>query len=346
VSRTLATLEVPALSFDHLLRMSDDVGLLEHARGATPRRAHGYCTDDVSRGLVVLGREPDPSADQRWLTERYLGFVMHAQGDTGAFRNRLGYDRRWQDPPGTGDWWGRALWGLGTVAARSAVPWVREAALACFDRGATQRSPWPRAMAFAALGAAEILDRYPDHPRARMLLKASTALVARPVADAPWPWPEPRLTYANAVLPEMLIVAGRYGDDDSLVDDGLRLLEWLLRRETRDGHLSVVPVGGWRSPEPRPAFDQQPIEVSALVDACARALAVTRDGYWATGIRMGVGWFLGDNDLGVPMADAGTGGGFDGLGAESASINQGAESTLALLATLQYGRTLGMGGDG
>ena len=159
--------------YDHLVRLSDDVGLLEHARGATPRREHGYCTDDVARGLVVLGREPDLPAPQRRLVERYLAFVTHAQGDSGAFRNRLGYDRCWQDEPSTGDWWGRALWGLGTTAARSDVPWVREAALDCFNRGATQRSRWPRAMAFAALGAEEILDRHPDHPEALALVKAS-----------------------------------------------------------------------------------------------------------------------------------------------------------------------------
>jgi hypothetical protein len=337
VSRT-----VP-LMFDHLLRLSDDVGLLEHARGAIPRRIHGYCTDDVARGLVVLGREPDPSAEQRGLVERYLGFVMHAQDDTGAFRNRLGYDRRWHDSPGTGDWWGRALWGLGTVAARGTVPWVREAALACFELGATQRSEWSRAMAFATLGAAEVLDRHPDHPQARALLKGSAAAVARSAPDPDWPWPEPRLGYANAVLPEALIVIGRYGSDDLLVEDGLRLLEWLVRTETRDGRLSLTPVGGWRAPESRPAFDQQPIEAATLVDACARALSVTGDGFWAVGIRRGVGWFLGDNDAGVPMADAGTGGGFDGLGPVAASINQGAESTLALLATLQHGRALSSG---
>jgi hypothetical protein len=331
------------LTFDHLLRLSDDVGLLEHARGAIPRREHGYCTDDVARGLVVLGREPDPPARLRRLVERYLQFVAHAQSDTGAVRNRLGYDRRWQDTPGTGDWWGRALWGLGTVAARSSVPWVCEAALACFDLGATQRSTWPRAMAFAALGAAEILDRYPDHPDARALLKASAAAVGRPGPGPDWPWPEARLGYANAVLAEALIVAGEYGCDDALATDGLRLLEWLVRTETRDGHLSLAPVGGWRSPEPRPAFDQQPIEAAALVDACARALSLTGDGYWAASIRRGVGWFLGDNDARVPMADAGTGGGFDGLGRTTANINQGAESTLALLATLQHGRALGGG---
>ncbi len=334
----------PTPVFDHLLRLSDDVGLLEHARGAIPRRGHGYCTDDVARGLVVLGREPDPSADQRRLIERYLGFVAHAQDDTGAFHNRLGYDRRWQDAPGTGDWWGRALWGLGTIAARSGVPWIREAALDGFDAGATQRSRWPRSMAFAALGAAEILDRYPDHPGARMLLKASAAAVGRPGTAPDWPWPEPRLGYANAILPETLIVAGRYGHDDALTADGLRLLEWLVRTETHDGHLSFTPAGGWRPPGHRPAFDQQPIEAAALVDACARALSLTGNRYWAGCIRHGIDWFLGDNDARVPMADAGTGGGFDGLGRAAASVNQGAESTLALLSVLQHGRALGDGG--
>jgi hypothetical protein len=335
---------VPAPVFDHLLRLSDDTGLLEHARGAIPRREHGYCLDDVARGLVVLGREPDPPAELRRLTERYLAFVTQAQGGNGAFRNRLGYDRRWQDAPGTGDWWGRALWGLGTIAARSCDPWVRDEALTSFELGATQRSSAPRAMAFALLGVAEVLDRYPDHEGATALLKDGAEAAGRPGPDPDWPWPEPRLGYANAVLAEVLIIAGRYGHDDTLAADGLRLLEWLLRTETVDGHLSLAPAGGWRSPEPRPAFDQQPIEAAALVDACARALAVTGDEYWAASIRRGVAWFQGDNDGGVPMMDTGTGGGLDGLGRAGANINQGAESTLALLSTLQHGRSLATGG--
>jgi hypothetical protein len=336
--------EVPEPVFDQLLRMSDDVGLLEHARGAAPRRAHGYCLDDVARGLVVLGREPEPSTELRRLTGRYLAFTAHAQGPDGAFRNRLGYDRRWTDRPATGDWWGRALWGLGTVAARGAEAWSRDEALACFELGATQRSADPRATAFAALGAAEVLDRHPEHEGALALLKDCGEAAARPLAEPDWPWPEPRLAYANAVLAEVLILAGTYGHDDTLAADGLRLLEWLLDKETRDGHLSPAPAGGWCPPEPRPGFDQQPIEIAALVDACARALALTGDGYWAASIRRGVAWFHGDNDVGVAMMDPGTGGGFDGLGPAGASTNQGAESTLALLSTLQHGRALALGG--
>lgn len=330
----------PSANFDHLFRMSDDTGLFEHARGSIPRRSHGYCLDDVARGLVVLGREPDPSPEMYQLTERYLAFTAHAQDDTGAFHNRLGYDRRWEDTAETGDWWGRALWGLGTVAARSPRPQLRHEALVCFEAGVPLRSHWPRAMAFAALGAAEILDVQPGHPAARDLLKSAVAEAGRPTDDPAWPWPERRLAYANPILTETLLIGGRHGSDDGLVEDGLRLLEWLLEIQTRDGHLSMTPSGGWRPPESRPGFDQQPIEVAALADACARALELTGDERWATGIRRAVAWFTGANDLGVPMIDLSTGGGFDGLGRTEASINQGAESTLALLSTLQHGRRL------
>jgi hypothetical protein len=335
----------PGPAFDHVLRLSDDTGLLEHARGAIPRREHGYCLDDVARGLVVLGREPEPSAELRRLTERYLAFVTQAQSGTGAFRNRLGYDRRWQDAPSTGDWWGRAVWGLGTLAARSTVPWLRDEALACFELAATQRSTAPRARAFAALGVAEVLDSYPGHAGALALLKSCAEGAGRPRADPAWPWPEPRLGYANGALAEVLIIAGHYGYDDTLTADGLHLLEWLLDVETQDGHLSVTPSGGWRTPEPRPAFDQQPIEAAALVDACARAWVLTGDERWAAAIRRGAGWFHGDNDGRVPMMSVASGGGFDGLGSAGASINQGAESTLALVATLQHARALSAGGQ-
>jgi len=117
-------------------------------------------------------------------------------------------------------------------------------------------------------------------------------------------------------------------------------LSWLYRVETRTGHLSVVPAGGWAAGDPRPGFDQQPIEVSTLADAFARALTISGDRRWADAVRLSIAWFRGDNDLGKPMIDADTGGGCDGLGRVAPSQNQGAESTLALVSTLQHERTL------
>jgi hypothetical protein len=113
----------------------------------------------------------------------------------------------------------------------------------------------------------------------------------------------------------------------------------LLEMETRDGHLSTTPVSGWAAGEPRPGFDQQPIEAAAIADACMRALVMTRDAQWADGLRLSVNWFLGDNDTGIRLITE-AGGGNDGLGPTGCSRNQGAESTLAMLSTLQHARAL------
>ena len=191
-------------------------------------------------------------------------------------------------------------------------------------------------MAFAALGAAELLSVNPDDTLARSLLSDAADSLMGPSQHAGWPWPERRLTYANATLPEAMIAAGVTLERPVVLRRGLDLLEWLLERETRDGHLSVTPVGG-RGPEDRsPGFDQQPIEVAALADACARADTVDDNVRWREGITATGNWFLGDNDAGAVMWDPDTGGGFDGLEKDGANRNQGTESTLAFLSTAQH----------
>ncbi len=330
----------PAAPFQHLERMTDEIGLLEHASGIVPRYEHGYCVDDVARGLIVVCREPSPAPELVAMAHRYLSFLVQAQGADGRFRNRLGYDHRWHDRPGSEDWWGRAMWGLGTAALRGPAAGIRAESLARFDQGAAVRSAWPHAMAFAALGAAEILAGWPDHSGALSLLASAAETIGGPAMDAAWPWPEPRLSYANGAVAEAVIVAGEKLGEDKVLRGGLRMLEWLLAGEIRNGRLSVVPVGGWGPGEPRPAFDQQPIEAAALADACTRAAAVTGDTSWLAGVEMCVAWFLGDNDTGVPLLDEQTGGGCDGLTASGRNGNQGAESTIAMISVLQHGRRL------
>ena len=169
-------------------------------------------------------------------------------------------------------------------------------------------------MAFAALGAAEILTVRPDDASARALLAAAARVIGRPTGNTEWPWPESRLTYANAALPEALIAAGEHLGDERSARRRSRVAR--LARSTsrrRDGHLSVTPVGGWSLGETRPGFDQQPIEVAALADACARAFRVTGDARWAEAVELAVGWFLGDNDTGTSLYEPASGGGCDGL---------------------------------
>jgi hypothetical protein len=328
--------EVPGPVFTHLRRLTDAGGLYEHADRTTPRREHGYCVDDVARGLVVVCREPDPELED--LREQYLSFLLAAQVDDGRFRNRRNADLRWTDEPSVEDCWGRALWGLGTAVSHA--PHLGARALEAFDRGIRLRSPHRRATAFAALGATEVLGVLPQHSGARALITDAVSVIGRPGHDKAWPWPEPRLSYANAVLAEALLAVGAALDSPSLVADGLQLLGWLLDGQTRDGHLSVVPVGGRGPGEVGPGFDQQPVEAAALADACARAYLIARRQRWAEGIELAASWFLGANDSGACLRDPVGGGGFDGLERTGLNENQGAESTLALLSTLQQARAL------
>ena len=339
----------PAPSFAHLRALTDAGGLHEHARGTQPRPEHGYCVDDVARGLLVTVRQPDPSPDVLTLRAQYLDFVLAAQAPDGAFHNRRGTDPGWRDEPSVEDCWGRALWGLGAVvgARPAAAVEAHQAttALAAFERGAALRSEHARAETFAALGAAGVLHAHPDHPLARRLLgevaeRLTTSRCETSVSRNGWAWPEPRLSYANGCVPEVLLSAGDRLDRPDLLARGLDLLDWLLAVQTLDGHLSVVPVGGRGPGETGPGFDQQPIEVAALADACALAHDLTGEARWAAAVRLAANWFTGDNDTRTALVDPISGGGCDGLEPDGRNENQGAESTLALVSTLQQAARL------
>jgi len=172
------------------------------------------------------------------------------------------------------------------------------------------------------------------------LVAAAAGLLDRPETIEGWHWCEERLAYANAALPEAMMVAGAISGSDRLVETGLRHLKWLLDMSSLEGHLSVTPAEG-RSPHLAAAkFDQQPIEVAAISEACLRATTLTGDLEWNRGHELAVQWFLGENDVGAPMFCAETGGGYDGLTATGPNLNQGAESTIALLTTLQQASQL------
>ncbi len=329
-------MSTPLPVFDHLLKMTDDRGTFEHARLAEPRPEHGYCTDDMARVLVVATREHLPTPEVRRLASLALRFLTEAQDHSGAFRNRMNTAGVWTDEPTTDDCWGRSIWALGTAAAHSDVDGIRHAAVAQFETAARQRSIHPRAMAFAVVGAAEVLSVSPGNRAAIDLITDYAKHIARPTKDHAWPWPEPRLAYANAVLAEARIAAGVALSRPGLLDHGLALLAWLLADHTTADRLSPSPAAGTGMGDSRPAFDQQPIEVSTLADACARAAVIEDNPIWPDGVLKAAAWFMGVNDSGRVMWDQETGGGFDGLLVNGVNLNQGAESTLALLSTLQH----------
>ena len=324
----------PSPPYEHLRALTDHNGIFEHARLATPRLEHGYCTDDVARALIVVARERQQTVGLRKLAAIYLRFLESAVRSDGLAHNRMSADGEWSDDPAMGDWWGRLLWALGTIAAQRGDPWTRARALRTFRIAARERSTSLRTLAFAALGAAEIVRvRADDHIARTLLREFIAAMPALP--DPNWLWPERRLSYANASIAEALIAAGSAVDDADAAALGLRMLDFLLSVETSDERFSVTGAAGRGPGEAGPSFDQQPLELAALADACATAHAVTGDPVWLPPIALAWRWFTGLNDSGTVMFDEQTGAGFDGLERDGRNENCGAESTLAALSTYQ-----------
>jgi glycosyltransferase involved in cell wall biosynthesis len=344
---------LPLLKLDHLRRMTDTTGIVEHAIFVVPNYPEGYATDDNARALIVtilmeeLGvTVPAGSAD---LASRYLAFLWLAfDPATKRFRNCLSYERQWQEPEGSEDSHGRALWGLGTVLGRSKNAGLRGAAGRLFELAipAAVEFKSPRACAFALLGLQEYLDSFPGD---RATLNASDTLANRLLglyraqqADG-WNWFENVLAYSNARLPQALIRAGVRNGNEEMIDAGLEALEWLcsIQRCEAKGHF--VPIGsqGFYSKKTEKArFDQQPVEACAAVSACLQAYRATGKGRWRKEAWSAFNWFLGDNDLQVALYDPSTGGCRDGLHPDRANENQGAESTLSFLMALLEMRKL------
>ena len=332
--------KLPRPRFGHLQRLTTDVGVWEHAQVTTPRREHGYCTDDNARALIVTCRQPEPSARLVGLADTYLGFLEDAQLPSGGFHNRRREDGVWEDAVGSDDSQGRALWALGFVGRRGPTPSMRQVGTELFAKGGAFDSPFPRANAFAVLGAVELIQTSPQYEPAWTILERCAERIPVTPHDARWPWPEERLAYDNARIPEALLAAGACLGDDVLLGTGLRLLEWLVTAETSGDLFSFTPVGGWAPGEPRPGFDQQPVEAAAMADACSRAFLLTGDERWAALVQRAARWFVGENDGAAVLYDAKTGGCRDGLMQEGTNLNQGAESTLAAIAALQQSQAL------
>jgi hypothetical protein len=325
----------------HLVSMTDERGLFEHAEHSTPRPQNGYCTDDNARLLAVTSALSNES-DAHALSNVALRFVLASQSPDGQTHNRMNSVGAWTDVATTDDCWGRSLWGLGHAAAFHPDLRVRDAALDGFAHGAVQRSRWTRSMSFACIGAAAIIQEHPDHAAARSMLEDTVDLIGPLIDDSDWRWTEPHLRYANAALAEATIAIGHALDRPDQLAKGLEMLGWLLGVETHDGHMSVAGTRGRFPGEIGPQFDQQPIEVAAIADACWRAHRVTGDSRWADGVTRAAAWFAGDNDAGLVMFDSATQGGYDGLSAHSVNINQGAESTLAYVSTMHRAAQLAM----
>ena len=327
----------------HLERISDATGIFQHAAGSAPDPAHGYCTDDVARALQVdllqatrLGWEA--VADSAWRNLRFLQAAFDPEA--GWFRNFLSTESAWAPEPASDDCQGRAIHALGDAVVAPFDTDHAAAARTLFRSAlpAARRLEAPRAIASVVLGtgavvraggSASVTATY------RRLARRLAAVLGAGVAEhggPDWPWPEPVVTYENALLPRALIVAGAALHEDRMRRHGLAMLDWLIAEQTAaDGHLSPVGNTWWARGGPRGRFDQQPIEATSLLAAAQAAFEVTGDTRYRDAGERAYAWFLGANDVGIAVADPARGACCDGLTPKGVNHNQGAESTLMWL---------------
>lgn len=340
--------QLPGLNISHLLTMTDDTGMLQHAIFSVPNAREGYTTDDNARALVVSTQLDESFANEDHpghsaLSRRYLAFLWLAfDGDSGRFRNFLGYDRKWLEAVGSEDSHGRALWAVGTVLGQSSDAGLRGAAGRLFEAAvpAAMTFTSPRAWAFSVLGMQNYLGWFPGDRAIqgyRNILANRLLDIYERSTTKTWKWFEKSLSYSNARLPQALILAGWHSENKKMVAAGFEALQWLLEAQHRSDSEIFVPIGSngvFSEGKERPRFDQQPVEACAMISACLVAYRVTRDEHWHIEARRVFGWFLGKNDLRVPLYDAITGGCKDGLHPDRVNENQGAESTLSFLMAL------------
>jgi glycosyltransferase involved in cell wall biosynthesis len=339
---------LPVLDTTHMLRMTDDTGILQHAIFSIPNSSEGYTTDDNARALIVATLlDEHPGRAGIWkntrLSQRYLAFLWLAfNTETGRFRNFLGYDRRWLEEVGSDDSHGRALWSLGNVLGHSRDAGLRGAAGRLFEAAipATLTFTSPRAWAFCILGMQAYLDWFPGD---RAIQGARNTLANRLLDiyershTATWQWFEKSLSYSNARLSQALILAGWRSDNQRMIEAGMDSLKWLVAEQHRGDAEIFVPIGSngfFIEGSEKARFDQQPVEACATVSACLEVYGLTEESFWLEEAQRVFRWFLGKNDLRVPLYDAETGGCRDGLHPDRINENQGAESTLSFMMAL------------
>jgi glycosyltransferase involved in cell wall biosynthesis len=338
--------DFPEPNLDHLLRLTDDTGLLQHATFAIPRYAEGYCLDDNARALLLsVQLESAGGSDVRTIRQlatRYLAFVDYAfDRSSSRFRNFMSYSRQWSEDVGSEDSHGHAVWALGATLGRASDPGLSSLAGDLFRAALPGLSSFtsPRAWAYGLLGIDEYLRALDGDSGVRAVRKDLVNLLFdlhRRTSSSDWPWFEASLTYANARLAQALIVSGDAMGSQQVTRVGLDALEWLAQVQTtsRDQFAPVGSNGFFQRGGKKADFDQQPIEAASMVSASLDALRVSRQPVWAERACRAFDWFLGQNHLQRPVYDAATGGCRDGLHAERANENQGAESTLSFLLAL------------
>ncbi|MDD5458809.1 MAG: glycosyltransferase [Phycisphaerae bacterium] len=337
--KAISAVELPELKFDHLKKLTDDTGLYQHAKFTVPDRSFGYCTDDNARALIVTSKYYSQYADQQALDmfDIYLSFLLYAQNEDGSVRNFMNFDRTWMKKEPDTDALGRFLWALGHIISEPPSPYYLSIIKDRFDRSAAlvEKTEHPHNMAYAILGMASYLEQFPGASDIKRLLTIAADNLAKwykNYAADDWQWFYKKLTYDNAVLPNAMYTAAAALNDDKYLGIAEKTAVFLLSETFNGSHFSFIGCNGWyEKGKKKTKFDQQPIEAAGTILMLKSAYNASKNKEYIRIQRKAFDWFLGGNDIHMPLYDFKTKGCCDAIMQGGININQGAESTVSFL---------------
>jgi len=336
---------LPEIDLRYLQSLTDDTGVLEHAKYTIPNRNHGYTTDDNSRALIVSLKNWELFKDDSVLPliRIYTSYLFHSLDNKNKkVRNRLSYDRHWVEESESEDCCGRMIWAAGQLALEAPNDSLTNLGIEMFHQAfnLSHKFTSPRAWAFSILGAVSYLKHFHGDRNAKLNCKKSgeklLEIFKNNMTDD-WMWGEDIVSYENARLPQALITFGQFYNNEQAVSIGLKSLKWLLKVQSspEESHLTIIGNDGWYRRDGKKAkFDQQPVEAAALIDALHESYLTTEDSFFIKKMDWVYSWFLGNNDMGATLYDFKTGGCRDGLQSFGLNKNEGAESLLSWLMAL------------
>jgi glycosyltransferase involved in cell wall biosynthesis len=330
---------LPKFSLTHVMRLTDDTGIVQHAKYGIPNLKEGYCLDDNARALIMalMAYQRSKSADAFKLLPIYLSYIHYMQTEDGNFRNFLSFSRQYLDEVGSEDSFGRTIWALGHLISCAASNSYREFAMEILHKSFPHFKAlrYLRGMANTIIGISLYLQVYPtDEGMMEELVRLTQPLIDayEKTQTEDWQWFEESMTYDNAILPLALLHSCEITGNEKAKKIALSTMAFLDKLTLSNGYLSPVGNDGWYHRGGKfPVYDQQAIETMAMVLMHFQAYQIFRKPQYIEKMFLSYKWFLGENTLRAPLYDHETKGCCDGLLPTGINRNQGAESTLAYL---------------
>lgn len=330
---------LPMFSIDHVKRLTDDTGIIQHAKFGVPNLKEGYCLDDNARALLLalMTYKVKKDTSSLRLCTIYLSYIHYMQNPDGNFRNFLSFSRQFLDEVGSEDSFGRAIWAIGYMLDNSPNDSYYQIGKLIFDRATPvfDKLKSIRSIANTIIGVCHYLrSNMSDDVMIERLRKLTYVLIEHYEKNSRdnWNWFEELLAYDNAILPLAMLHAAEILNEDVVRKVAFDSMHFLTKHTMNHGYLSIIGNEEWfKKDGERSEFAQQPIDAMGMVLMFREAYNISNDKNYLSKLFKSFKWFLGENDLRMNLYNHETKGCFDGLESYGVNQNQGAESTLAYL---------------